>query len=70
MLPQEDFELEADWIFFASRHGKSPCDGLGGTVKQFTTRASLQRPLRDQIVNVDAVFVFYKESVPVIHSKT
>lgn len=39
---QEDFGIEAEWHFFASCHGKSPCDGIGGTVKRLARRASLQ----------------------------
>ena len=38
----KDFGIEAVWHFFATSHGKSPCDGLGGTVKRLNARASLQ----------------------------
>ena len=34
-----DFGVKAEWHFSATSHGK----GLGGTVKQLTARASLQR---------------------------
>ena len=37
-----DHGLEAEWIFFATSHGKSPCDGIGGTAKRLTAHASLQ----------------------------
>lgn len=37
-----DYEIEAEWNFFATSHGKSPCDGIGGTVKRLAARASLQ----------------------------
>ena len=37
-----DHGLEAEWHFFATSHGKSPCDGIGGTVKRLASRASLQ----------------------------
>ena len=30
----EDFGVTATWSFFATHHGKSPCDGLGGTIKK------------------------------------
>ena len=43
----EDFNFNAKWSFFATSHGKSPCDGVGGTVKRQMLRASLQRPLND-----------------------
>ena len=29
---EEDFGIKAEWHFFATSHGKSPCDGIGGTV--------------------------------------
>ena len=41
-----DFNLEACWLFFATSHGKSPCDSVMETVKQAKT-ASLQRPMSD-----------------------
>ena len=48
---KHDFGLEAEWIFFATSHGKSPCDAIGGTVKRQVTKRSLQRPLNNQISN-------------------
>ena len=42
-------------LFFATSHGKSPCDGIVGTVKRQIARASLHRPLNDQILTFDAV---------------
>ena len=39
----EDFGMDAEWNFFATSHGKGPCDGLGGTVKRLAAKASLQR---------------------------
>ena len=32
-LHKQDFGLDAEWIFFANSHGKSPCDEIGGSVK-------------------------------------
>ena len=40
---KKDFGLSAEWNFFATSHGKGPCDGLDGTVKRLATKASLQR---------------------------
>lgn len=45
-----DNGIEAQWHFFATSHGKSPCDGLGGTTKRLVARASLQSPENDQIL--------------------
>ena len=37
-----DFSVSADWNFFATSHGKSPCDGIGGTVKHSNPCRPLQ----------------------------
>ena len=39
-LHQSDFGLDAKWNFFATSHGKQPCDG---TVKRLVAKASLQK---------------------------
>jgi hypothetical protein len=48
-----DFNIEVVWNYFASSHGKGPCDGIGGTVKRLAAKASLQHvgvPLIDSAV--------------------
>ena len=45
----------AEWHFFATSHGKSRCDGIGGTVKRLVTRASLQAPTANQILTAEAM---------------
>ena len=40
----EDFGVPAEWHFIATSHGKSPADGIVGTVKRTAAEASLQRP--------------------------
>ncbi|XP_046591732.1 uncharacterized protein LOC124293708 [Neodiprion lecontei] len=52
----DDFNVEAEWHFFATSHGKSPCDGIGGTVKRFAARASLQRPNENHILTPRQLF--------------
>ena len=32
-----------EWIFFATSHGKSPCDGIGGTLKRVAYQESLKQ---------------------------
>ena len=54
----EDFNLQAKWNFFATSHGKQPCDGIGGTVKRLAAKASLQRHLQNQILTPKAMFEF------------
>ena len=46
---KNDFEIDAEWGFSATSHGKSPCDGTAGAVKCHTAKRSLQRPLNNQI---------------------
>ena len=36
---EEDFGVKAEWHFFATSHGKSPCDGIGGTIKRLVASA-------------------------------
>jgi hypothetical protein len=43
----EEFGVAAEWHFFAASHGKSACDGVGGTLKMLAAKASLQRPNND-----------------------
>ena len=45
-------------VVFATSHDKSPCDGIGGTVKRTTAKASLQRPKADQILDVESMYKF------------
>lgn len=47
---KQDFGIAAEWHFSATAHGKGPCDGVGGTVKRLAAKASLQRPLENQIL--------------------
>ena len=44
-----DFDLECEWHFFATSHGKSACGGIGEVVKKITAKARLQRPFENQI---------------------
>ena len=58
-----DFGIEASWNFSATSHGKSPCDGIGGTVKRVTGRASLQRPKENYILTALQMFEFCSTTV-------
>ena len=60
---KEDFELLAEWNFFATSHGKTACDGIGGTAKHLTLKASLQRPVSNQILNPRDMFSFCNENI-------
>ncbi len=36
-----DFQIDAEWHFHATSHGKSACDRIGGTLKRAAYRFSL-----------------------------
>ena len=58
-----DFGIEATWTFFATSHGQSPCDGIGGTVKRQNARASLQRPHSEQMLDVSSMLSLCKSII-------
>jgi hypothetical protein len=60
---KSDFQIEAEWHFFATSHGKSPCDGIGGTVKRLTARASLQAPIDNQILTPCDMFTWASKNI-------
>ena len=55
--------MSAEWHFFATSHGKGPCDGLGGTLKRLAARASLQRPYENQILTPIEFFNFCDKEI-------
>ena len=57
-LRNSDFRVKREWNFFTTSHGKSPCAGIGGTVKQLVTRASIQQPISNQILTADKMCEF------------
>lgn len=58
-----DFGPSAEWNFFASYHGKSPCDGIAGTTKRLARRASLQRTVDRQILNIHDFYQFCMDNI-------
>lgn len=60
---EKDFNVKAEWHFFATSHGKGACDGIGGTVKRLASRASLQRPLDNQISTARKLYEWASESI-------
>ena len=63
---QQDFNMDAEWIFFATSHGKSPCDGVGGFDKRYVAKHSLQRPLYDQILSYQSMLDLCVREIPSI----
>ena len=52
---QQDFNMDVEWIFFATSYGKSPCHGVGRFVKRCVVKCSLKRPLHDQILSYQSM---------------
>lgn len=48
--------FKVEWHFFATSHGKGPCDGIGGIFKRNATRASIQRKFQNQITNAKELY--------------
>lgn len=63
-LHENDFGIKAEWHFSATSHGKGACDGVGGTVKRLAARASLQKPIEDQITTPLQLFEWAKANIP------
>ena len=68
LMHKIDFDLEAEWHFFATSHGKNACDGVGGTIKRLAARTSLQRCMGDQILDPKQLFDFAQKQVPGVTS--
>lgn len=56
MYHKNDFDVYADWRFFATAHGKSSCVGIGATGNREAVKASLQASANEFILNVEALF--------------
>ena len=54
------YRIKAQWHFFASCHGKGPCDAVGGTLKRMAKTASLQRSHTEQITTAKELYEFIK----------
>lgn len=55
---KNDFDINAEWHFFATAHGKGPCDGLSGSVKRLAARASLQMNTNENILTPQALYAW------------
>ena len=63
MYHEHDFNLKAEHHFFATSHGKSPCDGIGGTIKREAANASLRAAVTNQILTPEQLFLWAKENI-------
>lgn len=60
---KKDFNLNAEWHFYATSHGKGHCDGMGGTVKRIVTKASLQRTTGSHILAPTEMYSFCTSAI-------
>ena len=63
MPPLRWFWHSCRMIFFLQIHIKNACDGSDGTVKRYVARASLQRPVNNQILPAKAYVWFLCQRV-------
>ena len=63
---QQDFHMDAEWIFFATSHGKLPRDGVWGFVKRYVAKHSLQRSLYEQIFSYQSMLNLCVREIPAI----
>ena len=63
MSAQSDSEPNARCVFFATSHGKQPCDGIGRTAERLVSNAGLKRGLKDQILSPSDMFQSCKENI-------
>ncbi|XP_033224957.1 uncharacterized protein LOC117177938 [Belonocnema kinseyi] len=59
-----DFGIPAKWHFYATAHGKGPCDGNSGNLKRFSALESFQASSRDQILTAVAHCQWAKNNFP------
>lgn len=50
------YGVECEWHFFATSHGKGPCDGIGGTLKRMATRACLAKEYENPIKDAEEMY--------------
>lgn len=61
------YGFAAEWHFFATSHGKGPCDGIGGTLKRLATKASLQRTHENHILSAKGLYEWARKNISVMH---
>jgi hypothetical protein len=55
--------MPAEQHFFATFHGKSACDWVGGTLQRLAAKASLQQPYNDQIMTPHQLYEWAQSSI-------
>lgn len=58
-MHEKDFNIKvSSYNFFATSHGKSPCDGIGGTLKRTVMRHCIRSPPENQITNAREMYEY------------
>lgn len=60
---KKKYGLEASWVFYATSHGKSTCDIIGGTLKRSISRESLRREYNNQIMSVEGIHEYSEKEI-------
>lgn len=59
MCHEKDFGIKVEsYNFFATSHGKSPCDAVGGTLKRQVMRQSIRSFTEGQITNAREMYEY------------
>ena len=66
-----DFGVAGERHFYATGHGKGPCDGVGGTLKRIARRSCLKSGIKTEIFTAQKLYecyncLFYQFSLSVI----
>jgi hypothetical protein len=60
LFHEKDFEIVAEWHFYATAHGKGACDGIGTNLKRGAKRASLQLSSKNRILTAESLYEWAK----------
>ena len=63
MFYEYDHQQKAEHHFFATSHGKSPSEGIGGTIKRGAALASLQATIEGHILTPKDLHSWAKENI-------
>ncbi len=63
----EDFDVQAEWHFFPSCHGKNACDGVGGTIKRLAYYENLRSDMQNQLKTAEELYNWCKKNIQKIN---
>ena len=63
MFHEHDHQLKAEYHFFATSHGQSPCYGISGTIKREAALASLQATVKGHILTPGDLYSWAEENI-------